>query len=211
MYIRQLCYKSANDSEDLDDYLFDNNDTCVDSHPLPDNCQNEILGVECIYKCFAQRYNECPAFFVGSLQAACEEAFGSPMINEVRFDCQYLVNNYIVWPWDITYESNKNKLAEIWGQVFPFEAFIDYSINKYPMLIGVMRMCVEEDEMGVLNDDYQFKVLVQGDESIRTHQRITRESLQDELVIFKEECDVNEQALVGFLYRYLCALRLALS
>ncbi len=81
-----------------------------------------------------RRYNACPAPFMGSLRDACEKAIHSnlssqycpvlvyihhdraPLINifclnvfctETIID--YLLENYIVWPWDITYESNRNR------------------------------------------------------------------------------------------------------
>jgi hypothetical protein len=51
---------------------------------VPDGCQNPIVVIEYISKCFDQRYDACPAFFRGSLQEACEAAFSSPVIKEVR-------------------------------------------------------------------------------------------------------------------------------
>ena len=51
---------------------------------VPDECWNEVDGTESFYKCFERRYNACPAFSMGSLQQACEEAFKSTSIREVR-------------------------------------------------------------------------------------------------------------------------------
>jgi hypothetical protein len=51
---------------------------------VPDECQNEIVGIQSLSKCFARRYDACPAFFRGSLQEACKAAFSSPVIKEVR-------------------------------------------------------------------------------------------------------------------------------
>ncbi|CAF4579718.1 unnamed protein product, partial [Rotaria sp. Silwood2] len=95
-------------------------------------CQDEIIGIESFNKCFEWRYDACPAFFMGSLRDACQEAFKSTrrpvlvylnndksMFNNIfcyKIFCStiiidYLLENYIVWPWDITLESNRNALS----------------------------------------------------------------------------------------------------
>jgi hypothetical protein len=51
---------------------------------VPDGCQNEIVGIQSLSECFHRRYDACPEFFSGSLQGACEAAFSSPVIKEVR-------------------------------------------------------------------------------------------------------------------------------
>ncbi len=51
---------------------------------VPDQCENEVYGIECLYTCFIYRYHGCPDFFLGFLQDACQAAFNSPMIKEVR-------------------------------------------------------------------------------------------------------------------------------
>jgi FAS-associated factor 2 len=78
-----------------------------------------------------RRYNACPALFMGSLRDACEKAELSyqhcPVLVYIHHDksllsnifclnvfcteiiIDYLLENYIVWPWDITYESNRNR------------------------------------------------------------------------------------------------------
>ncbi len=122
---------------------------------VPDECENEIVGIESLNACFTRRYNFCPSFFPGSLQNAFQAAFTSQVIKEVRLSLilssykiqkiislffqrrpvlvhihhdqsmfsnifcsnifcseiiiEYLLENYIVWSWDITFESNKNK------------------------------------------------------------------------------------------------------
>ncbi|CAF1178418.1 unnamed protein product [Rotaria sp. Silwood1] len=101
--------------------------------PFPKEYLNEATCIESFHKCFEQRYNACPVFYVGSLQKACKQAFDSELIKErrpvlvyIHYDksifsnifCQnifcstiiidYLRENYIVWPWDVTLESNKN-------------------------------------------------------------------------------------------------------
>ena len=64
------------------------------------------------------------------------------------------------------------------------------------MLIGIMRLYVENREDS-LTSEYQFKVLLKGDILIRTREKSSRESVLNELSIFKQECNENEQALVS--------------
>ena len=49
-------------------------------------CQDESKGIESFYKCFEQRYEDCPVFFSGSLRNACESAFNSNVLQEVRLN-----------------------------------------------------------------------------------------------------------------------------
>ncbi len=50
---------------------------------VPNECQNEIIGIEFFYKCFEQRYDACPVFFMDSLRDACQGAFSSKVIKDV--------------------------------------------------------------------------------------------------------------------------------
>ena len=50
---------------------------------VPEGCRDEVQGIETLFTCFMERYNECPAFFMGSLRDACRKAFDSPVIREV--------------------------------------------------------------------------------------------------------------------------------
>ncbi|CAF5206612.1 unnamed protein product [Rotaria magnacalcarata] len=82
---------------------------------------------------FYERYYDCPGFYVGSLINACEVAFSPTVIEERRpvlvyvhhdrsmfsnIFCHrilcsptiidYLLENYIVWPCDVTLEAGKH-------------------------------------------------------------------------------------------------------
>ncbi|CAF4067726.1 unnamed protein product, partial [Rotaria sordida] len=65
-----------------DDEFFDYDHKFFDRSLFPDECQNEVVGIESFYSCFTRRYNACPVFFIGSLQEACQEAFSSLVIKE---------------------------------------------------------------------------------------------------------------------------------
>ncbi|CAF4711043.1 unnamed protein product [Rotaria sp. Silwood1] len=64
--------------EDILDYNgeFNNSTPCK----VPSKCENEIIGIDSLTKCFEQRYDACPLFFRGSLQDACQEAFNPVVI-----------------------------------------------------------------------------------------------------------------------------------
>ncbi|CAF4255601.1 unnamed protein product, partial [Adineta steineri] len=70
-------------------------------------------------------------------------------------------------------------------EIFPSEALRDFAMEKCPMLIGVMRSCGEEKD-GLFINEYQSKTLLQ-------NATITLGELKYKLVIFKKECDTNEQ------------------
>ncbi|CAF1225905.1 unnamed protein product [Adineta steineri] len=64
--------------------IFDDDNSFMKQPPLPDYCQDEVQGIECISACFMKRYHACPMFYRGSLHNACQEAFKSTTIEEVR-------------------------------------------------------------------------------------------------------------------------------
>ncbi|CAF1316831.1 unnamed protein product [Rotaria sordida] len=175
--------------------------------------------IESLYQCFQRDYHDCPIFYVGSLQNACDEAFSSTLTEECRpvlvyiqhdksmtnniFSYKifrsttiinYLLDNYIVWLWDVTLESNRNILQSIWKEMFSTELPDSQNVEQYPMLIGIMRL-FEEKKNDSLISEYQFKILLKGDTLIRTQEKSTRDNVLDELAVFKEECDENERTL----------------
>ncbi|CAF1061974.1 unnamed protein product [Rotaria sordida] len=209
---RAYCIPKDDDEEISDDNTFD-----YDSYS--DECKNEVVDIECFNSCFISRYNFCPMFFPGSLQDACQAAFTSKVIKEHRpvlvyihhdrsifsnifclnifcseIIIEYLLENYIVWPWDITFELNKNKLIQIWREVFSTE-FLNISLaEQCPMLIGIMRRSARAKDWS-LTSEYEVKILLNGDTLTCTQEKLTRETLLGELINLKEEFDENEQIL----------------
>lgn len=51
---------------------------------VPDQCEDEVVGIESFYRCFHKRYHASPAFFAGSLRDACQTALDPPNIEDVR-------------------------------------------------------------------------------------------------------------------------------
>jgi len=83
--------------------------------------------------------------------------------------------------------------------MFSTQFFDDVSTDEYPLLIGITRL-FQEDNDGVLTSEYQFKLLLKDHKLTRNQENVTSEILLNELVIFKEECYENEQALVSYGY-----------
>ncbi|CAF1035716.1 unnamed protein product [Rotaria sp. Silwood1] len=189
-------------------------------------CENEVTAIESLCQRLQRRYACCPAFFMGSLQNACEEAFSSTVIKERRpvlvyihndenmfnniFCCSifcsstiidYLLENYIVWPCDVTFECNRNRLRSVWEEMFSTQVHDNFNEEQCPMLIGIMRL-FEEKKNDSVKVEYQVKSLLVGDTLTRTQVKSNRETVLNELAIFKEECDENEQALVSICCRY---------
>ncbi|CAF1229144.1 unnamed protein product [Adineta steineri] len=200
-----------------DDEFSENDNKFTNRAPFPDECDDEVKGIESFSACFQERYNSCPVFYPGSLSSACESAFKSEVFEKRRpvlvyiYDdksmlnnifCQtifcseiiidYLLENYIVWPWDITFISNKNKLIQMWKKIFSNPLLNIHDTEQCPMLIGIMRRSAK-DKYWASKSEYQFKVLLKGDTLMCTQQKSNRERLLNELAIFKEECDRNEQ------------------
>ncbi|CAM4767684.1 unnamed protein product [Rotaria magnacalcarata] len=136
---------------------------------------------------FYERYYDCPGFYVGSLINACEVAFSPTVIEERRpvlvyvhhdrsmfsnIFCHrilcsptiidYLLENYIVWPCDVTLEVNRNMLANIWQEMFHDQLLNEFDEKKYPKLIGIKRI-VQEQQNGSLAPDYQPVLLLEYD------------------------------------------------
>jgi hypothetical protein len=60
------------------------------------------------------------------------------------------------------------------------------------MLIGIIRPAAREK-----NWSYECRLLLQGDTLTYTKEKFSPQLVVDELTIFKEECDDNEQAFVS--------------
>jgi hypothetical protein len=88
-------------------------------------------------------------------------------------------------------------LKSVWEDIFSTEFLDDFCVEQCPMLIGIMRLFIEEKD-GAFKSEYQFKPLLKGDTLTRTQGKSNRAAVLSELAIFKEECDDNEQALVIF-------------
>ncbi|CAF0948374.1 unnamed protein product, partial [Didymodactylos carnosus] len=133
-------------------------------HLIPDRCTDQVAALENFNKVFQRRYNSCPVIYIGSLQEAVQEAFKVPVFKDRRPLCLYihndhsvyanlfcsqllccdiviefLLNNYVFWAWDSTFESNKKMFIDLCRQAFDastadrFRLFMN-SVDCFPLL-----------------------------------------------------------------------------
>jgi len=67
------------------------------------------------------------------------------------------------------------------------------------MLIGIMQRSPRENDP-FPESKYEYKELLKGNSLIHTPRKLNLETLFDQLVVFKEEFDENEQYLVSICY-----------
>jgi hypothetical protein len=91
------------------------------------------------------------------------------------------------------------RLTKIWEEMFSTQFFDEFSIKKCPLLIGIIRLFENRKNR---TSEYQFRLLFEGNTLMNTQMTVNREMLLNELVIFKEKCDKNEQDLVSHFYVY---------
>jgi hypothetical protein len=79
------------------------------------------------------------------------------------------------------------------------EFVVHFSMEKCPMLIGIMRQSAR-DENWLSSIDYECTLLQQDDTLTRIQVKSSLETLLCELIYFKEECNDNEKILVSLCY-----------
>ncbi|CAF0835411.1 unnamed protein product [Rotaria sordida] len=153
-----------------------------EDHLIPDQCKDEIIGVEHLVKCLNYRFNAYPIVFMGTLKQALLEALSPKDVNERRpfliyvnndkgiytnLFCKqllcnekiidYLMNNYVLWAWDVTFKANEQKLNDICSNIFrPWtneKQFNASLTDQYPLLISVCRD---------IDGEYLFHRLIEG-------------------------------------------------
>ncbi|CAF5172640.1 unnamed protein product, partial [Rotaria magnacalcarata] len=106
----------------------------------------------------------------------------------------YLLENYIVWPCDVTLGENRNRLTDI----LPDQVINSFDVNKYPKLIGIKRIAQAQQGDSLVFEN-QSELLLEGDVLVRNQVTSNRENVLDELTFFKKQCDENEQSLSYYL------------
>ncbi|XP_063057754.1 FAS-associated factor 1 isoform X2 [Engraulis encrasicolus] len=139
---------------------------CRKSPMMPDNSENEGDALLHFTAEFSKRYGEChPVFFIGSLEAASQEAFygkardrkllaiylhhDDSVLSNVfcsQMMCaesivSYLSQNFITWAWDVTKEATKARLLTMctrhFGSVVA-QTIRTYKTDQFPLLLIVM-------------------------------------------------------------------------
>ncbi|CAF3409853.1 unnamed protein product [Rotaria sp. Silwood1] len=176
-----------------------------EDHLMPDGCKDEITAIEHFTSCLNRRFNSCPVVFTGTLEDALKEAFNSKEIKERRplliyvnndksvysnvfcrqLLChdkliEYLLNNYVLWTWDVTFSSNGEKLNEILKTTFsqwkPGHSIGTGTTEQYPLLIGIRRST---------NNDYLFDRIIDG-----SNKRPVVDEFLAQLIEYKDRFDI---------------------
>ncbi|KAI4799389.1 hypothetical protein KUCAC02_016957, partial [Chaenocephalus aceratus] len=110
----------ADDFEDASEFGVDDSEmfglgssTCRKAPMMPENSENEADALLHFTAEFSSRYGEThPMFFIGTLEAASQEAFYGKARDMMCADSivAYLSQNFITWAWDVTKEANKARL-----------------------------------------------------------------------------------------------------
>ncbi|CAF1562765.1 unnamed protein product [Adineta ricciae] len=123
-----------------------------------------------------------------TINMICKKVFCSEIIID------YLLENYLVWPWDITIEGNRNKLVQVWKEIFPTELLLDFSKEKCPMFIGITRR-LASNKHWYRQSQYVFEEMIKNNTVVGIDYTAIREILYRKLLEFKDKFDKNEQDL----------------
>ncbi|KAM9475180.1 FAS-associated factor 1 isoform 2-T3 [Clarias gariepinus] len=152
--------------------------SCRKSPMMPENSENEADALLHFTSEFSSRYGEChPVFFIGSLEAASQEAFygkardrkllaiylhnDDSVLSNVfcsQMMCaesivSYLSQNFITWAWDVTKEANKARLLTMctrhFGSVVA-QTIRTYKIDQFPLLLIVMGKRTSNEVLNVI-------------------------------------------------------------
>ncbi|XP_060788100.1 FAS-associated factor 1 [Neoarius graeffei] len=152
--------------------------SCRKSPMMPENSENEGDALLHFTSEFSSRYGEChPVFFIGSLEAASQEAFygkardrkllaiylhnDDSVLSNVfcsQMMCaesivSYLSQNFITWAWDVTKEANKARLLTMctrhFGSVVA-QTIRTYKIDQFPLLLIVMGKRTSNEVLNVI-------------------------------------------------------------
>ncbi|XP_030640101.1 FAS-associated factor 1 isoform X2 [Chanos chanos] len=151
---------------------------CRKSPMMPDNSENEGDALLHFTAEFSTRYGDChPVFFIGSLEAASQEAFygkardrkllaiylhnDESVLSNVfcsQMMCaesivSYLSQNFITWAWDVTKEANKARLLTMctrhFGSVVA-QTIRTYKTDQFPLLLIVMGKRTSNEVLNVI-------------------------------------------------------------
>ncbi|KAG7456801.1 hypothetical protein MATL_G00239710 [Megalops atlanticus] len=175
----------GDDFEDVSEFgvdeaeIFGNGTTNSRKCPMmPDNAEDEAEALMQFTNEFTTRYGEChPVFFIGSLEAAFQEAFygrardrkllaiylhnDDSVLSNIfcsQMLCaetvvSYLCQNFITWAWDVTKEANKSRLLTMctrhFGSVVS-QSVRSYEKDQFPLLLIVMGKRASNEVLNII-------------------------------------------------------------
>lgn len=174
-------FEDASESFNVDDeYFVDNEDSAKKQEPLiPDNVEDELVGTVTFNERFTARYGPIhPLFFQGALDDALKEACNKPAKDRkilaiyLHHDASVLTNvfctqllgyesimqiiekNFVLWGWDITFESNKQKFLTALSTTLGPTATTSLKnipVDRLPALVLIMKIRSATEIFNVIN------------------------------------------------------------
>ncbi|KAM6962827.1 FAS-associated factor 1 [Aplochiton taeniatus] len=183
--VHMISDSEGEDFEDASEFGVDESEmfgmaasTCRKAPLMPENSENEGEALLHFTVQFSTRYGEChPVFFIGSLEAASQEAFygkardrkllaiylhsDESVLSNVfcsQMMCadsivSYLSQNFITWAWDVTKEANKARLLTSWTRQFGStvaQTIRTYKTDQFPLLIIAMGKRTSNEVLNVI-------------------------------------------------------------
>ncbi|KAL3288468.1 hypothetical protein HHI36_002913 [Cryptolaemus montrouzieri] len=212
-------YEDASESFNVDDDYFVEDVTIRKMEPLiPENVDDEIVGSLTFIERFTARYGPIhPAFFQGSLEEAIQEACNKPAKDRkilaiyLHHDSSVLTNvfctqllgfesvmqmfekNFILWGWDLTFESNSTRLQQsVTSNLGPVASMSlrNMPIDRLPAIVLIMRSRSSTDIFNVIHGNVGvnelLSSLIEAVEVFKDHQKVE----------IKEEQERAERELV---------------
>uniref|UniRef100_A0A667WYQ7 Fas (TNFRSF6) associated factor 1 n=1 Tax=Myripristis murdjan TaxID=586833 RepID=A0A667WYQ7_9TELE len=183
--VHMISDSEGDDFEDASEFSVDDSEmfgmgssTCRKSPMMPENSENEGDALLHFTAEFSTRYGDIhPMFFIGSLEAASQEAFygkardrkllaiylhnDESVLSNVfcsQMMCadsivSYLSQNFITWAWDVTKEANKARLLTMctrhFGSVVA-QTIRTYKTDQFPLLLIVMGKRTSNEVLNVI-------------------------------------------------------------
>ncbi|XP_078141822.1 FAS-associated factor 1 isoform X1 [Centroberyx gerrardi] len=183
--VHMISDSEGDDFEDASEFGVDDSEmfgvgssTCRKAPMMPENSENEGDALLHFTAEFSTRYGDIhPMFFIGSLEAASQEAFygkardrkllaiylhnDESVLSNVfcsQMMCadsivSYLSQNFITWAWDVTKEANKARLLTMctrhFGSVVA-QTIRTYKTDQFPLLLIVMGKRTSNEVLNVI-------------------------------------------------------------
>jgi hypothetical protein len=152
---------------------------------IPNNCDNAYEAIDNFVSEFSIRYGPLmPLFFIGNIEDAIRDALLCPakdrkllgiylhsdstvycniFCSKVLCDetvVQFLSSNFVVWPWDLTLESNEAKFydycAKNLGEI-AVNTLKNFK-NKLPVFLVVTRVRASNEITAIIQGNYYFRL-----------------------------------------------------
>lgn len=217
-------YEDASESFNVDEDYFVDNVPSKRTEPLiPENIEDETIASITFSEQFTARYGPIhPAFFQGTLEDAVREACSKPAKDRkilaiyLHHDSSVLTNvfctqllgfesvmqmfenNFVLWGWDITFESNRSKLlASVTNALGPTAAVSlrNIPIDRLPAIVLIMKIRSSTDIFSVVHGNVGvnelLSSLIEAVELFTDHQRVEikeeQERAERELVKWEQD------------------------